>query len=162
MALTQEEARLLFEHKDGVLFWKQRSKRHRKSGSGLEAGTKSGHGYKKLTINKQQIYVHQIVFLMYFGYIPKTIDHIDGNTNNNRIENLRASNKSFNACNSKLRSDSTSGHKGVAWSKPCQKWMARVQFQNKVKHLGVFDDFELACLVADEARLLYHGDHARI
>jgi hypothetical protein len=80
----------------------------------------------------------------------------------NKIENLRASSKSLNACNSKLRNDNSSGHKGVVWSKACNKWSARIQFQKRSIHFGVFEDFEFACLVADEARSLYHGSHARI
>jgi hypothetical protein len=160
MTLTQEEAHRLFEYKDGMLLWKERPKFSRKPKGDMEAGTASGHGYKKLSYQKKKYYAHQVIFLMQHGYIPELIDHIDGDTGNNRIENLRASNKSLNACNAKSRSDNTSGHKGVVWSKACQKWMARVQFQNKSKHLGVFEDFEFACLVADEARVLYHGEHA--
>ena len=160
--LTQEEAHRLFEYKDGLLFWKERPKYSRKPKGDMQAGTASGHGYKKITFNQKQFYVHQLIFLMQHGYIPDLIDHIDGDTNNNKVENLRVSNHSFNACNSKTRSDNTSGHKGVVWSKACQKWMARVQFQNKSKHLGVFEDFEFACLVADEARSFYHGEHAKI
>jgi hypothetical protein len=97
---------------------------------------------------------------MQHGQIPEVVDHVDGNTSNNRIDNLRASTKSLNACNSKLASNSTSGHKGVVWSGACKKWMARLQFQKRQIHLGVFEDFDLACLVADEARVLYHGEHA--
>ena len=162
MTLTQEEAHRLFEYRDGVLFWKERHRNSRKPKDDMEAGTHTGHGYKKITVAQKKYYVHQIIFLMQHGYIPKIVDHIDGNTSNNKFENLRESSKSLNACNSKLRSDSTSGHKGVAWSNACGKWMARVQIKNRAKHLGVFEDFELACLVADEARILFHGDHARI
>lgn len=162
MTLTQDKAHQLFEYRDELLFWKERPKNSRKLKGDMEAGTVSGHGYKKIVVNQKKYYVHQVIFLMQHGYIPKLIDHIDGNTNNNKIENLRASNKSLNACNSKSRLNNTSGHKGVVWSKACQKWMARIQFQNKTKHLGVFEDFEFACLVADEARTLYHGEHAKI
>jgi len=99
---------------------------------------------------------------MQYGYVPKLIDHIDGNSENNKIENLRESNKSLNACNSKTPSHNTSGHKGVIWLKREKKWLAKVQINKKVMHLGTFTDIELACLVADEARILYHGTHARI
>jgi len=88
------------------------------------------------------------------------VDHIDGNTGNNRIENFRASNKSLNACNSKLSSCNTSGHKGVVWHKGAGKWMCQLIANKKIIYLGVHEDFELACLVADEARNLYHGEHA--
>lgn len=162
MSLTQEEAHRLFEYKDGALFWKERPKTSRKPKGDMEAGTVTTGGYKKITVNQRKYYVHQIVFLMQHGYIPQVIDHIDGNTSNNAIQNLRCSDKSKNACNSKTRIDNTSGHRGVVWSKVCNKWAARVQLNKKGIHLGVFEDYDLACLVADEARILYHGNHAKI
>jgi hypothetical protein len=162
MTLTQEEAHRLFEYRDGALYWKERPNASRKPKGDMEAGTASGHGYKKIRRNNKTYYTHQLIFLMQHGYIPKVVDHIDGNTENNQIENLRASSKSLNACNSKLPSHNTSGTKGVVWLKRECKWIARVQINKKVIHLGTFDDIELASLVADEARLLYHGEHAKI
>ena len=162
MSLTQKEAHRLFEYKDGVLFWKERPKHSRKSKDDMTAGTITTGGYLKLTIKQKKFYVHQVIFLMQHGHIPKLVDHVDGNPSNNRIENLRESSKSLNACNSKTRSDNRSGHKGVVWSKACSKWAAKIQFKKHSLHLGVFEDFELACLVSDEARILYHGEHARI
>ena len=162
MTLTQEEAHRLFEYRDGALYWKERPNASRKLMGNMEAGTASGHGYRKIRRGKKTYYTHQLIFLMQHGYIPKVVDHIDGNTENNQIENLRASSKSLNACNSKLPSNNTSGTKGVIWGKRENKWIARVQINKKVIHLGIFLDLELASLVADEARLLYHGKHARI
>jgi hypothetical protein len=162
MTLTQEEAHRLFEYKDGLLFYKKCPRGSGKFKTDPEAGTKSGHGYKKIRLNNKFYYTHQIIFLMQHGYIPKLIDHIDGNSENNAIDNLRESNKSLNACNAKLQSNNTSGTKGVVWGKRENKWIARVQINKKVIHLGTFKDLDLASLVADEARLLYHGKHARI
>jgi hypothetical protein len=160
--ITQEQAHSLFEYKDGVLYWKIRPKNSRSAKKNMEAGSKSGHGYKKVTTNGKAFYTHQIIFLMQHGYIPKLIDHIDGNPNNNKIDNLRESNKSLNACNAKTPVNNTSGHKGVTWCKKTNKWIARLQFEKKHIHLGSFNDLELASLVADEGRILYHGKHARI
>jgi hypothetical protein len=162
MTLTQEEAHRLFEYKDGLLFWKIRPKNSRKPKGDMEAGTTSGHGYKKITVNQKRFYVHQVIFLMQHGYIPKLIDHIDGNTNNNAIQNLREANKTQNSHNAKMRLDNTSGHKSVVWHKKANKWMVQLQLQKKSKYFGIFDDFEFACLVADEARRIYHGNYAKI
>ena len=159
--LTQEQAHRLFEYRDGVLYWKERPKNSRKPKGDMEAGTQSGHGYKKVRINKKAFYVHQLVFLMQHGYIPDLIDHIDGDPSNNKIDNLRQANKTENSYNSKMRVDNTSGHKSVVWHKGANKWMVQLQLEKKSKYFGVFDDFDFACLVADEARRLYHGDHAR-
>lgn len=162
MTLTQEEAHRLFEYKDGLLFWKIRPKNSRKPKGNMEAGTITTNGYKKVTVNQKRFYVHQLIFLMQHGFIPEIVDHIDGNTGNNKIDNLRESNKQKNACNSKLSKTNTSGHRGVVWVKHCKKWQAGLQFNKKHFYFGVYEDFELACLVADEARRIYHGIHARI
>jgi hypothetical protein len=159
--LTQEEAHRLFEYKDGVLFWKERPKFSRKPKGDMEINTISGNGYKIVGYKRQKYFVHQVVFLMQHGYIPEIVDHIDGDTNNNKIENLRASNKSLNACNSKTRSDNSSGRRGVYWHKKSSKWMCQIVANKTPVYLGLHEDFELACLVADEARVLYHGEHAR-
>ena len=89
------------------------------------------------------------------------IDHIDGNKSNNKIENLRAVKRSQNQWNAKIRKDSTSGVKGVLWHKRDCKWAASIRFHNKSKSLGCYDDLELAELVVQEARILYHGEYAR-
>jgi hypothetical protein len=161
MTLTQEEAHRLFEYRDGMLFWKVRPKNSRKPKGDMEAGTASGHGYKKVTVNQKRFYVHQLVFLMQHGYIPKLIDHIDGQTDNNKVENLREATKAQNSHNSKMRKN-LSGHRGVVWVKHCKKWEARLVFNKKPMYFGLHEDFEFACLVADEARRLYHGEFANI
>jgi hypothetical protein len=161
--ITKDRANEVFDYVNGELYWKHKTiSRNRVSKKGgLKAGYTT-HGYLRLQVDKVKYYNHQIIFLMHNGYIPDCIDHIDGNTLNNSIENLRVANKSSNACNSKMREDNTSGHRNVVWHKKSNKWAARVQINSKSKHLGVFDDFEFACFVADEARLKYHGDFVRL
>lgn len=118
-------------------------------------------GYLVVGVNFKQYKVHRLIFLMHHGYLPAVLDHINGDTSDNRIDNLRACNKSQNACNSKIRSDNTSGVKGVCWKKGRGKWRAYIQVKGKQLHLGHFDDLELAELVVSEARELYHGKFAR-
>ena len=159
--LTQAEAHRLFEYRDGVLYWRERPVKSRKAKGDMEAGTLTTGGYKKITVEQKKYYVHQVIFLMQHGYIPVVVDHIDGDTKNNRLENLRASDKAKNACNSRIRLDNSSGCRGVAWHKIANKWTVQVVQNKKPKYLGLYEDFELACLVADEARDLYHGEYAR-
>lgn len=42
----------------------------------------------------------------------------------------------------KIRSDSTSGIKGVSWDKSREKWVAQIRFKGKNYHLGRFDKKE--------------------
>ena len=104
--------------------------------------------------------VHQVVFLMHKGYLPKIVDHIDGNIQNNAIENLREATKSQNSYNQKLRVNNKSGHRCVFWHKHHQAWFVKVVAKGKVVVTQYIKDFELACLVADEARDIYHGNYA--
>ena len=54
------------------------------------------------------------------------IDHINGNRNDNRFDNLRLATDSQNIRNQKKRKTNTSGFKGVGWSKQNKKWRSRL------------------------------------
>jgi hypothetical protein len=49
-------------------------------------------------------------------------DHRDRNTMNNRIANLRPTNKSINGMNSKMHKTNTSGYRGISWRPMERKW----------------------------------------
>jgi hypothetical protein len=162
--VTREEVMEAFEYRDGQLVWKDyegsgKSWNRRRRGS--VAGHPSGHGYIKLRLKGRGYYVHQLVFLMYHGYIPKVIDHIDGDTQNNRVENLRAADKSKNGMNRSKPRNNTSGVKGVTWHKAAKKWMASVVLEGKSIYLGLYTELEDAAHAAQEARKNYHGDFAK-
>jgi hypothetical protein len=156
--ITQELALHHFDYKDGELYWKNRTSNRNKLGQ--KAGSPDQHGYVNICFNYKKHKMHRIIFLMHHGYLPKEIDHIDGNPQNNAIENLRPANRSEQLCNTKLRKNNNSGVKGVCWDKAKQKWMVRVNKDKKNVYMGRFDDFELAELVAIEARNKYHGEYA--
>jgi hypothetical protein len=141
----------LFYYKNGKLFYKS---------SGKKAGWEQKNGYAKVEINYQTYCQHRIVFLMHHGFLPKVVDHIDGNKLNNNIENLRASNQSKNALYARKKSHNTSGVKGVHFHRISNKWWARISIDGKRKSLGLFDDLELAELVMIEAREKHHGEFA--
>ena len=67
-----------------------------------------------------------------------------------------------NAYNTKIRTNNTSGVKGVSWHKKDKKWRVRVCVDGVNNFIGNFDDLELAELVAIEARDKYHGKFARL
>lgn len=68
------------------------------------------------------------------------VDHINGNTVDNRKSNLRIVTNSQNAMNAKISSLSKSGYKGVSYMKRYNKWRAYIKYNGKQEHLGVFDD----------------------
>jgi hypothetical protein len=159
-ALTQEEAHRLFEYKDGVLFWKIRSARCVNVGDVVGGTNGKNQPYLRTRIKNQGLLVHRIVFLMHHGYMPEVVDHIDNNIQNNRIENLRAATKSQNHQNAAAHKNNTSGCKNVFWHKSSGCWQVKLRSNGKIRHVGSFQDLELADLVAHEARNLYHGNFA--
>jgi len=157
--ITQQQTLNLFDYRDGALFWK--IKPAKQIAIGAEAGCKNSYGYSVVRVNGVLHGTHRIVFLMHHGYLPKYIDHVDGNRLNNNIDNLREATACQNAYNKPVQSNSSSGVKGVRWHKQIKHWCVEIQV-NKVKHyLGIYKDLELAGLVAAEARDLYHGNFAK-
>ena len=155
-SISQNELLKLFEVKDGVLYWKV-NKPYSRYKAGDIAGRKVKDGYMQVCVNRIRILNHQVVFKMFYGYIPKTIDHIDGNVSNNRIENLRPATLSQNQYNSKTSTRNKSGVKGVHWNVSRKKWHVQLSVNGKQTTFGLYNDLELASLVAQEARDKYHG-----
>jgi hypothetical protein len=102
----------------------------------------NGKPYWKLSVNKKTTYLHHAIFLFHHGYIPTRIDHVDGNTSNNKIENLRAATQSQNMGNSKMKSTNTSGYKGVSFRKDTNKWNASIMVNGKHISLGSYENKE--------------------
>ena len=170
MTLTQEEAHRLFEYRDGMLFWKVRPLSDFKTiGRCVQWNERYGHKqvgscagkYVNVAINKIRYQAHRIIFLMHYGYQPTIVDHINRKTQDNRIENLRAATFTENLRNAKAPKTNTSGYKNVVWHKQRCKWNVRLTINHKNKSFGLYDDIELANLVAHEARNKYFGSFAR-
>jgi len=129
----------IFVYKDGDLYWKE-TKGNAKKGS--KAGYLHHTGYVCVGYQGKSYRIHRIIWEMHNWPIPsnKHIDHADRNKTNNRIENLRCCSHAQNAQNMKLHVKNISGHRGVTWYKPYEKWNAYIMDNNKRKHLGYFDD----------------------
>jgi hypothetical protein len=159
MELTQQIAKDTFEYKNGVLYWKNRAANLKHYDN--QVGHLEKTGYYRTCFKNKRILNHRIIFLMFYGYMPPLIDHIDGNKLNNKIENLREATKSQNSINKKTRCDSLTGIKGVILYKRNNKYAVKVSVNKKPKHFGYFDDIEMAELVAIEVRDKYHGKFAK-
>lgn len=150
-----------FDHKDGHLYWKKVAHPNKQYLVGQEVGCIHQTGYRHVTWKGKVHKVHRLIFLLEHGYIPKEIDHINGDRQDNRLENLRSVTRSQNQFNKAMAQNNTSGYRGVSWHKKSQQWVIRVCANGKsmVKYVK---DLELAGLVAEEMRSLFHGKYAKL
>jgi hypothetical protein len=113
--INQDKIKELFEYNDGHLFWKHT---RRNTTANKRAGSIDYDGYLQIGISNKKYREHRLIFCLFHGYFPKMIDHINGDKQDNRIENLRECNKSINALNVKKPSSrNTSGVIGVSPTK---------------------------------------------
>lgn len=90
------------------------------------------------------------------------VDHINGNGLDNRRSNIRLATKVQNGWNRGKRAHSTSCFKGVTHRSDSGKWSAKIQQNNVVYRLGVFEtEVEAARVYDDTARKLF-GEYARL
>ncbi len=155
--ITQQRLKELFRYDCGNLYrYKCLNHLH----INKPCGSKHHSGYFHVGIDRKIYTLHRMIFLFHNGFLPKEIDHINGNKGDNRIANLRGCNRSENMTNSRVASNNTSGVKGVGWHKAAGKWQARV-YINKVRQtLGMYDNLLDAACVIYSARNKHHGEFA--
>lgn len=164
----------LFRWRDGIGHWR----------AGLLAGTKmrtraTGNDYVVIGIGttsrgiydreyiaigvQKRVYrAHRLAWLYVYGQWPdRQIDHINGNSLDNRIANLRLATNYENSLNRGLRRNNTSGIKGVSWSKRSKKWLVHITVNRRIMHLGLFNTIEEAQAVRVDAAQRLHGKFAR-
>jgi hypothetical protein len=130
--------------------------------NGKNAGYIQKNGYVRFNFNNKHYRGHKLAWLYVNGELPdQHIDHIDGNPNNNAISNLRLCNRNQNMQNRKINKNNKLGIKGVCWNKKIEKYHVQIGLNEKVKHIGYFDNLEFAELVSIEVRNKYHKEFAR-
>lgn len=126
---------------------------------GKVLGTVRSDGYLVIWFEKRLWRANRLAWFFMTGEEPECVDHKDRNTLNNAFDNLRAANKSENACNSKLPSNNSSGCKGVTFCKQTGQWRVEInkngkRFRKRVK------SYESACTLAEIMRNKLHEDFA--
>jgi hypothetical protein len=158
--INAEKLNVLFIYSDGKLLVNRPNLRS-KLRSGDRAGGVSKNGYRTVRINGKRYLEHRIIYTMVHGSCPKYLDHINGDRQDNRIENLRPCDLTENQRNKKLSKANNSGYKNVCWRKSLNKWRVHIRVTGKRIEIGQFEDLELAALVAEMAREKYHGKFCR-
>lgn len=89
------------------------------------------------------------------------VDHINGNTLDNRKANLRLCTNAENQQNSGPRGGS-SRFKGVSWVARRARWRVAFNWQGETHFVGYFDDEEVAARAYDTAIFSLAGEFARL
>lgn len=99
-------------------------------------------------------------------FILKTnleVDHINGDTLDNRRCNLRSVTRQQNLMNQKKQTrKTTSKYKGVSFNKTNNKWSARITLNRKLMCLGSFKTEEIAAEAYNAAAKRLFGEYAKL
>ena len=158
--LTAKQLRAVVDYNPdtGVFVWRH----HRTNWEDLTAGCERDLGYIVIRINYRLYRAHRLAWLYVHGRWPRgEIDHINGDPSDNRIANLRLATIGQQRANSRIRSDNTSGAKGVWWEKRRGRWVAEIMHEGRKHHVGSYDNFEDAVAARTEAANRLHGKFAR-
>lgn len=106
-------------------------------------------------------YMHRMIMGDPAGIL---IDHRDpSQTLDNRKSNLREASKQQNQCNQRIRSDNTSGFRGLRYHRGRMKpWNVRVNLNGKSTSHGYYEDKIFAAKVYDRVARELHGEFARL
>lgn len=137
-----------------------------KSGPNAVVGPITGHhhsGYQFIRVKGKKYAARRLAWFYVNGKWPDdTIDHINGEKSDNRIDNLRQASRKHNNFNRQRYRNNTSGFKGVTWHKASRKWMARVYANRQVYELGCFNSKIEAANAYNNAATSVHGRFAKL
>lgn len=116
---------------------------------------KIADGYASTRINGECVLAHRFVSE---PSCDELVDHIDRNKKNNMRSNLRNTNKSVNAYNSKIRTTNKSGVVGVRFRDDTKRWQAEIRRNYEKISLGCYGTKEEAIAARKAAERILYGD----
>lgn len=121
----------------------------------------SGGPYARAWIDGEKVMMHRHVM----GCVPgdgRVVDHISGDTLDNRRQNLRLCTPTQNSMNRGRSPRNRSGFKGVSRHHKNPSWVATITVDNKTVYLGSFKTREDAAKAYNEAALRLYGVFAQL
>jgi hypothetical protein len=146
-----------YDKQTGLFTWNNVSKYHSEK-NGREAGALCD-GYVKISISGKKYSAHRLAWLYTYGYLPEQIDHINGISNDNRIDNLRECTHAENVRNHGKTIDKSGLPTGVRFMN--DGYQARVTYNGKQYHLGVYKTPQEAEDIYLQTRKILFGEYHR-
>lgn len=129
---------------------------------GVLRGSIEKSGYVKVTIGVGEkgkyltTRIHRLKFLLAYGYLPKAVDHINGDRTDNRLANLRESCYTRNNRNNHGHKNRKCRYKGLSYS------YGKYAVSIAKMYGGRYADEELAALVYDAYAMHLFGEYAAL
>lgn len=117
------------------------------------------NGYLETKINNKHVKLHRFIMQL-DNNSNNVIDHISGNTLDNRRLNLRICKSYENSRNRRKNLNNESGFPGVVWCKANKKWRSKICVNRKTIHLGYFNNIKDAIITRTKAEKKYFGEFA--
>lgn len=90
------------------------------------------------------------------------VDHVNGNSLDNRRVNMRLCSASDNNRNKKNAPGATSKYRGVHWANAAKKWKASISINNRCHYLGIYASEIDAARAYDAAAYKHYGNFSNL
>jgi len=157
--LTIERLKELLTYEPATGEFRWIAKRGKRQQCGEIAGHIDRSGYRQIRVDQRLYLAHRLAWFYVHGeWPPNGLDHINRAPGDDRIVNLRLATQAENLRNTSIRSDNTSGQRGVSWGHG--KWVAEIQVNRKRIYLGRFAELDQAKAAYEAASHLHFGEFA--
>ena len=160
--VQQEVLKDLFDYDQatGMLTRKFSKRRFKKADNEITAKLK----YRFVYVEGVSLLMHRAVWCWHHGNWPKAIDHIDGDSLNNRIENLRECTQQQNLQNRTKNKNSKRKFKGVIYRPAGVRGNRKDAYEVQVngKYGGYFSTEVEAAQAYDKLATELYGEFARL
>jgi hypothetical protein len=121
-------------------------------------------GYLRFRHEGKLHFGHRVAWLLVHGAIPegKSVDHVDGDPQNNRLDNLRLASHQENIRNSRAKTKAAHGFKGLMYCKKTGRYRFKIRHGGKQITGGNFSRPEDAARAYDAMALKLHGQFVRL